>query len=78
MPNHLTTLIGRISKAFSLITVCLVGAAHAAPLEEIIVTAQKRAQSLQDVPVSMTALTGEKSTRQACTALTNSSIMYSI
>ena len=60
MPNHLTTLIGRISKAFSLITVCLVGAAHAAPLEEIIVTAQKRAQSLQDVPLSMTALTGEK------------------
>ena len=60
MPNHLTTLIGRISKAFSLITVCLVGAAHAAPLEEIIVIAQKRAQSLQDVPVSMTALTGEK------------------
>jgi hypothetical protein len=41
MPNHLTTLIGRISKAFSLITVCLVGAAHAAPLEEIIVIAHK-------------------------------------
>ena len=60
MPNHLTTLIGRISKAFSLITVCLVGAAHAAPLEEIIVTAQKRAKSLQDVPISVTALTGEK------------------
>ena len=56
MPNNLTILIGRISKAFSLITVCLVGAAHAAPLEEIIVTAQKRAQSLQDVPLSMTCL----------------------
>lgn len=60
MPNYLNTSIGRIIRAFSLITACLVGAAHAAPLEEIIVTAQKREQSLQDVPLSMTALTGEK------------------
>jgi outer membrane receptor protein involved in Fe transport len=29
-------------------------------LEEVIVTAQKRAQSLQDVPISVTALQGEK------------------
>jgi len=33
---------------------------YAAQLEEIIVTAQKRAESLQDVPISMTALSGEK------------------
>ena len=33
---------------------------YAAQLEEIIVTAQKRAESLQDVPISMTALSGAK------------------
>ena len=36
------------------------GNTYAAELEEIIVTAQKRAESLQDVPISMTALEGEK------------------
>jgi outer membrane receptor protein involved in Fe transport len=36
------------------------GNTYAAELEEIIVTAQKRAESLQDVPISMTALSGEK------------------
>lgn len=36
-------------------------AGHAAPqLEEVIVTAQKRAQNLQDVPVAVSAVTGEK------------------
>ena len=34
--------------------------AYAAQLEEVIVTAQKRAQSLQDVPISMTAVSGER------------------
>ncbi|MFQ3263817.1 MAG: iron complex outermembrane receptor protein [Porticoccaceae bacterium] len=34
--------------------------AYAAELEEIIVTAQKRAESLQDVPVSLTAISGSK------------------
>lgn len=34
--------------------------AYAAQLEEVIVTAQKRAESLQDVPISMTAISGEK------------------
>ena len=34
--------------------------AYGAQLEEVIVTAQKRAESLQDVPISMTALSGDK------------------
>lgn len=34
--------------------------AYSAELEEIIVTAQKRAESLQDVPISMTALDGQR------------------
>lgn len=33
---------------------------NAALLEEIVVTAQQRAQSLQDVPVSVAAVTGDK------------------
>ena len=32
---------------------------HAAVLEEIVVTAQKREESLQDVPISITAITGD-------------------
>ena len=34
--------------------------AYAAELEEVIVTAQKRAESLQEVPVSLVAISGEK------------------
>jgi iron complex outermembrane receptor protein len=45
-------------------SVVLIGAALSAPafgqqLEEIIVTAQRREQSLQDVPISVTAMTGD-------------------
>ena len=37
------------------------GAAHAQPmLEEVVVTAQKREESLQDVPISVSALSGER------------------
>ena len=32
--------------------------AQTGPLEEVIVTAQKRAQSIQDVPISITAFSG--------------------
>jgi len=41
-------------------TVALTGAAHAQQLEEVIVTAQKRAESLQDVPISVSAVQGQK------------------
>jgi len=36
-----------------------IGAVHAAALEEIVVTATKRSQSLQDVPLSITALSSK-------------------
>jgi iron complex outermembrane receptor protein len=34
--------------------------AHAATLEEVVITAQKRTESLQDVPISVAAVSGEK------------------
>lgn len=49
------------SSALALITAATISpaAAQEMVLEEIIVTAQKRAQSLQDVPVAVSVLTGE-------------------
>ncbi|MEM8767773.1 MAG: TonB-dependent receptor [Pseudomonadota bacterium] len=35
------------------------GSVHAAEIEEIVVTATKRAESMQDIPVSISALTGD-------------------
>jgi iron complex outermembrane receptor protein len=43
----------------TLATLIVSAGGHAAPLEEVLVTAQKRAQSLQDVPISVQALTGK-------------------
>ena len=37
-----------------------VGLTAQAQLEEVIVTAQKRAESLQDVPISISTLSGDK------------------
>ena len=51
--------------ALALSTICL-STAHAAEaeqatsVEEVIVTATKRAESLQEVPLSITAMTGEQ------------------
>ena len=36
------------------------GIVHSAVLDEIVVTAQQRAESLQDVPVSVAAVSAEK------------------
>ena len=43
----------------SMLAGLLTGGAQAAALEEIVITAQKREQSLQDVPVTVNALSGE-------------------
>ena len=43
-----------------LVTPCVTLAQDSLGLEEVIVTAQKRAEPLQDVPISVTVLTGEQ------------------
>jgi outer membrane receptor protein involved in Fe transport len=62
--NNATSLRQKlITRTLILATVGASGAAMAAALEEVIVTAQKRAESLQDVPISVSALNGEKITQ---------------
>lgn len=46
--------------AFLMSALAMSSAAHSIVLEEIIVTAQKREQNLQDTPISITALTGQQ------------------
>jgi outer membrane receptor protein involved in Fe transport len=49
----------QVLAAFAAVLMVSTGASQAQVLEEIVVTAQKRAQSLQDVPISITAVTGQ-------------------
>ena len=51
---HLSTL----SQAIAFAT-AISGSAYAAEIEEVVVTAQKRAENLQDVPISISAVTGD-------------------
>ena len=48
------------ASGIALAIAAIAGGTNAAELEEIIVTAQKRAESLQDVPVSLIAISGTK------------------
>ena len=52
----------RLSLAVGLVNAMVAGTASASEytLDEIVVTAQKREQSIQDVPISVSAVTGEK------------------
>ncbi|NIB40565.1 TonB-dependent receptor [Pseudomaricurvus alkylphenolicus] len=58
-----------LAAAVSLLSPTAVLANDSFMLEEIIVTAQKREQSLQDVPVSVSAVAGEKITESGITNL---------
>jgi len=62
MPNKSTaTTLGQCVRNPLFLACCtlLAPAAHAQMLEEVIVTAQKREQNLQDVPIAVSAFTGE-------------------
>jgi iron complex outermembrane receptor protein len=48
-----------IANAVVLFSTAIVGNASAQVLEEVIVTAQKRAQSMQDIPISVSSYTGD-------------------
>lgn len=52
----------KVSQSLLVSSLAMTASAHAADLalEEVIVTAQKQAQSLQDVPISVSAVDGEK------------------
>ncbi|WP_406827758.1 TonB-dependent receptor [Microbulbifer sp. ARAS458-1] len=50
----LTTLSAAIA-----VTTAMSSAAYAAEIEEVVVTAQKRAENLQDVPIAISAFTGD-------------------
>ena len=51
---------GTVSTIVSLVAIAFSASASAAALEEIVVTAQKREQRLQDVPISISAINGDE------------------
>ena len=55
-----STTIRRLPAAIALAVVAIPGTAYSQVLEEVIVTAQKRAESLMDVPLSVSAVSGDK------------------
>lgn len=57
-------------KSLLALSVAAAGLAHGATIEEVVVTAQKREQNLQDVPVSVTAVTGATLQNSGVTDLT--------
>jgi len=54
--------VGRWTLGMAALTCAVPAVVSAAPLEEVIVTAQKREQSMMDVPISVSAVTGDKIT----------------
>lgn len=55
--------------ALAVLAVSLAPTVQAQQLEEVIVTAQQRSESLQDVPISMVAMSGEAINEQAITKM---------
>ena len=49
-----------IKKGIVVVVLTAISSVHAAVLEEVVVTAQKREQNLQDVGIAVNAFTGEQ------------------
>ena len=58
--NICSNSIRRLPAAVALAVATGAGTVHSQVLEEVIVTAQKRTESLMDVPLSVSAVSGEK------------------
>jgi len=58
--SNCSTSIRRLPAAIALAVAAIPGTAYSQALEEVIVTAQKRAESLMDVPLSVSAVSGDK------------------
>ena len=58
--SNCSTSIRRLPAAIALAIAAIPGTAYSQMLEEVIVTAQKRAESLMDVPLSVSAVSGDK------------------
>ena len=62
-PHTIKLRLGLSGALYAVLAIALAGIpalSQAQLLEEIVVTAQKRDENLQDIPISMTALTGEQ------------------
>ncbi|WP_346836386.1 TonB-dependent receptor [Microbulbifer sp. SAOS-129_SWC] len=59
-----------LSQAIAFAT-ALSGSAYAAEIEEVVVTAQKRAENLQDVPIAISAFTGDSIKKMGAQNLTD-------
>lgn len=60
--------IGKVSTLAAAVIACNMAPAYA-QLEEVVVTAQARSESMQDVPISMVAMSGEQINEQAITKM---------
>ena len=65
----------KVAKALAVSTALVCSSVAHAALEEIVVTAQKRSESLQDVPIAVTAFTGES---MATLGITNASDLVDV
>ncbi len=66
-----TKQIAKLSLGMMAAGLASASAQGAATLEEVVVTAQKRAQNVQDVPISITAISGSELDNRGATSLVN-------
>ncbi|WP_438627924.1 TonB-dependent receptor [Microbulbifer sp.] len=68
--SHRCFRLSTLSQAIAFAT-AISGSAYAAEIEEVTVTAQKRAENLQDVPISISAFTGDNIEKMGAQNLTD-------